>query len=168
MQLPESVLSRVLDSVRGKKGKAEIKDDDWAGILENTRLHLKPHFNTFANTPLGHVRLWGSRQSATLESDLEGVTYGLEGCFQLSTLGFWTEPRSSGNKSGTEIQKFWGITRKGDWALVKVRVQLYTRGKNPKGEKYRRHKALELVCAEISDPREIREECEQDFLAVLD
>lgn len=169
MQLPHRLLGSVLDGIRGKKEKGKIKDKDWIEILEATKGCLRPHLNTFANTPLGHVRLWGSGRTETLETDLQGISRVWEGAINLSTPGFWTEPHSSGKKmSGTEVMTFWGITRKGDWALVKLRAQVYVEGKTADGKEFRRHKAIELNSAKVSDVREICKESERDLFGIFD
>jgi len=172
MLLPGGLLDSVLNGI-SKKGKRTIKNEDWVEILDDTRGCLKPHLNTFANTPLGHISLWGNKNRQTIESDLRNIPIKAA-AFPLSTPGFWAE--NYHNCSDVKLLKdsktsgittFWGITRKGDWAIVRLAVQKVVFEETKDGD-FMRYKAVDVYDARTSSPCEISKECERDFFGIFD
>jgi hypothetical protein len=164
----QGLMNRVVFAIQNAKGK-EIRGKDWIIILEDLKDCLNPYLSTFANTPLGHIRLWGGGGDCreTLETDLRGVAYNASN-LALSTQGFWTEPRGGGNQKETDILHFWGITRKGDWILVKILAQMNVQGKDKDGKDFYRHKAVEVKHAQKSDLSEICKECKHTHANIFD
>lgn len=176
MLLPDYVLSAVLDVMK-KGGKAE--GDDWLKILGALRseLMLQDHLMTFANTPLRNVKL---RSKNANDSNMENIdenrtigsalsnTREKPTNFPLSTPGFWYHLPWCPNITIAKDSDFgtwniWGLTRKGDWALVQLSVHRYKPGDQSYWHCYR---ILDMVRASNSDPVEICMACKESFRGI--
>ena len=172
MLLPDGLLKLVLKVIKNKGITSNFEGEDWREILEETKRRLKPNLSTFANTPLGHVSLFGVMDRQPIEKDLCDVPKKQDN-FPLSTPGYWAENYSLcanvslPKESDIGTSTFWGITKKGNWAIVELRVQklVFWDAKRKEGARY---KALEINFARNSDLREIKEKCERSYSNIWD
>lgn len=163
MHFPGNLMNIVVNAIKKSPDKKGLTDKDWKEILEETVYCLDPHLSTFANTPLGHVRLWGSGDRSMIETDLAETEYNSE--LPLSTPGFWTEPHGK-TLDGPNNIVFWGLTRKHKWAVVQVVAQTI-RGKDFRDKEFRRHKAISINAKECA-VEEIKAVCGYDFFNIWD
>ena len=172
MLLPNRLLNTVLRGIKNDGITVNFVNNDWIAILEEMKNCLKSNLSTFANTPLGHVSLFGAKDRQPIKKDLLDVPSDPNN-FSLSTPGFWAENYSFcanvvlPKESNIGTSTFWGITKKGNWAIVELKVQKIILG-HTKGLETCRYKALEISCARDSDLPEIVARCERSYFNVWD
>jgi hypothetical protein len=161
MLLPDRLLKEALTAIRHSLQGCQICDQDWIRILEEAKKCLQPGLSTMANTPLGQVKLYSHFycDPVTIGSDLKGVAQNAYH-MSLSTPGFWSIPPEMDQ---TNTVAFWGITRKGAWALIKILAKSELASAGGSGRVCPRNKAREIILARPASLVEIKATCQISF-----